>query len=96
MSKRPVVLERPRLFDENQLGRIREAAVMILAEHGLRVLHPRALEEARRAGLRVVGDRVGFDRATIERFLDESRAAGQAREAGGAPPSPSAEATGDK
>jgi len=96
MSKRPVVLERPRLFDENQLGRIREAAVMILAEHGLRVLHPRALEEARQAGLRVAGDRVGFDRATIQRFLAESRAEGQAREAGGAPPSPSAEATGDK
>jgi len=78
MSKRTIVLPRPRLFDESQLGCIREAAVMILGEHGLRVLHPRALEEAQRAGLRVVGDRVHFDRTTIERFLDETRSAGQA------------------
>ncbi|MFB3879620.1 MAG: trimethylamine methyltransferase family protein [Armatimonadota bacterium] len=78
MAKRAIVLPRPRLLDERQLECIREAGVAILAAHGLRVLHPRALEEARRAGLRVVGDRVHFDRATIERFLDETRAEGQA------------------
>ncbi len=78
MSKHPVVLSRPRLFDEGQFGCMREAAVGILAEHGLRVLHPVALEEIKRVGYRVSGDRVFFDRPMIEQFLDESRAAGLA------------------
>jgi trimethylamine:corrinoid methyltransferase-like protein len=75
---KPLSLVRPKLFGEDQLECIRQAAVGILAEHGLRVLHPGALEEAKRAGLRVDGARVCFDRQVIERFLDESRAAGRA------------------
>lgn len=87
MGNRAICLPRPRLFSEAQLGCIREAGVLILVEQGLRVLHPLALEEAARAGLSVSGDRVRFDRRTIEGFLDEARAAGQASPPGD-PPAP--------
>ena len=78
MAQKAILLPRPRLLDDGQLERIREAAVAILAQHGLRVLHEGAREEAQQAGLRVVGDRVQLERGAIARFLDEERAAGQA------------------
>ena len=77
MNSQPICLTRPRLFSEAQFGCIRRAAVQILAEQGLRVLHAGALEAAAHAGLRVADNRVVFDQPEIERFLDETQVAGK-------------------
>ncbi len=76
MSKRAISSQRPRLLTSEQFERICEAGRRILAEHGLRVLHPETLEAAQRTGLRVEGKRVFPDRAAISECAEEARSAG--------------------
>ncbi len=73
MSKRGLGMQRPRLLTDEQLERICTAGCRILAEHGLRVLHPEALDAAQRAGLRVEGKRVFPDRAAIAECAEAAR-----------------------
>ncbi len=73
MARQAVVVARPRLLAPEQLERIHEAAVRILAEVGLHVRSPEALSAAERAGLRVEGERVFPDRVAFEEFVDETR-----------------------
>jgi len=76
---RKLLFEPPRLLSEDQLGRIHEAAVRILLSQGLRVRSPEARQAAARAGLRVEGERVFPDAATIEQLVSGTRAEGQGR-----------------
>lgn len=64
-------LPRPRLLSLNQLGRIREAAIRVLQEHGLRALKPEVLQAAAQVKLTVSHGRLRFDRSMIETALPE-------------------------
>jgi trimethylamine--corrinoid protein Co-methyltransferase len=73
MPRQAVALSRPRLVSPEQLERIHEAAARILAEVGLHVRSAEALSAAKRAGLRVEGERVLPDRVAFEEFVAETR-----------------------
>lgn len=81
MTARPVRLPRPLLFTEEELQRIADAGARILAQLGLRVLHPQVREAAGRRGLRVRGDRVFPDRRAIAECAQQARAEGRAHQA---------------
>ena len=67
-------LPRPRLLTPDNLEQIHEAALRILESIGLLVRAPQALETAARLGLTVREQRVLFDRATVNAFVEEFRA----------------------
>ena len=64
-------MARPRLLSLDQLGRLREAAIRVLQEHGLRVLSPDVLEAAAQAAVTVSGGRLHFERSMVEAMLPE-------------------------
>lgn len=72
-SSRPFQLPAPRLFRQEQLERVHEAALRILLQHGIRVHYEPARQAAHRAGMRVVGDRVFPDQGRIDELLDQTR-----------------------
>ena len=74
MPNRALHVPRPRLLSPEQLDRIDESAACILSEIGLHVRSEEALAAARRAGLRLEGDRVHPDRAVFDEFIAHTRA----------------------
>ncbi len=69
-------LPRPRILTPDNLEHIHEAALRILESIGLLVRAPQALEAAARLGLTVQEQRVLFDRATVNAFVEEFRPVG--------------------
>jgi len=67
-------LPRPRLLTPDNLEHIHEAALRLLESIGLLVRAPQAREAAARLGLTVREQRVLFDRATVNAFVEEFRA----------------------
>ena len=78
----------PRLLKEEDLARIHEAALRVLAAHGLRVRSASARRAAARAGLRVEADRVFPTLAQVEDLVARTRAAGGRAAAEPGPPEP--------
>ncbi|MFB3882926.1 MAG: trimethylamine methyltransferase family protein [Armatimonadota bacterium] len=81
-----VRVDPPRLLTLDQLSRIREAAIRVLREHGLRVLSPAALQAAAEAGLAVADGRLLFDRPMIETALPQPTAPPQPQQTRILPP----------
>ncbi len=78
------VARRPLLTDE-QAERIHGLAKQILAETGMEVLDPAYRERLERAGLRSKGERVTFDPAVVDAFVEEFRRSQGQAPAGGQP-----------
>jgi trimethylamine---corrinoid protein Co-methyltransferase len=87
MPEIPFGVVRPRLFTDNQLAVIHEAAVAILLDNCIEVKHARACEAAARAGLRVIGNRIRLERAVIEEFVTHYLSTGKEQAAPSEPPS---------
>lgn len=84
MPNRPIIAVQPRIFSESDLSSIHEAAVRILTEQGIQVLHKGARDMAEKRGFRVVGDRVHPDIRQIEEFVERTKIHGRGM-AGSAP-----------
>lgn len=74
-SQSPPLLRftREALMPLEQAARVHELAKRILEKTGLEVRHPEALDCLQAEGFRVSGDRVFFDPAVVDEYVDEMR-----------------------
>ncbi len=75
MSRRSLLFRRQPLLSLQQLARIEDAALRILDEIGIAVLHDGLLQRLRSAGFRACGDRVMIEPHVVHQFLAAERAA---------------------
>lgn len=61
------------LMDLSQAERIHEQAKRVLQETGIEVRQPELQSRLKAAGLRLVGDRVTFEPAVVDEYVDEMR-----------------------
>jgi trimethylamine--corrinoid protein Co-methyltransferase len=69
----PLRFTRKALMSVEQAARVHELAKHILRQIGLEVRHPQALERLRAEGFRVDGDRVFFESAVVDEYVEEMR-----------------------
>lgn len=70
----PLRVKRERLIAADQSQRIHDLAVQILAHTGLEVRQPELQQHLTAAGLKLRGDRILFEPAMVNQFVDEMRA----------------------
>ena len=85
-NQTPLRFERKELITQEQAGRVHELAKRILQDIGLEVRHDGALARLQDEGFRVTANRVFFDPAVVQSYVDEMRLQIQSRSSAHRPP----------
>ncbi len=73
MTNHPFIVRRSAFFSIDQLERIEEAALRILANIGIAILDEEILQRLKSSGFQGKGNRITIDRKLVREFLDAER-----------------------